>query len=230
MTRRPDLPQGSEKEQMVRSMFDRIAPRYDLLNRMMTLGADRVWRRRTVRELGLPQGSLVLDVACGTGDLCSELEQQGHRAIGADFAHEMLVRRHTSAPVVQADALRLPLGTASVDGVTCGFALRNVVDLVALFEEATRVIRPGGRGAFLDVAEPTSKVVRAGHGLYFRKVVPVVGGLLSDREAYRYLPQSTSYLPPTAEIVSMMETAGFEDVEAKSLGLGGVQLLVGTRR
>lgn len=210
-------------------MFDRIAPRYDLLNRVMTLGADRAWRRRTVRELRLERDSLVLDVACGTGDLCTELERQGYRAVGADFAHEMLVRRTTPAPVVQADALTLPIRPGAVDGLTCGFALRNVVGLDALFAESARVVRTGGRVAFLDVAEPTSKVVRAGHGFYFRKVVPVVGGLLSDRDAYRYLPESTGYLPPTPELVAMLVRAGFDDAEAISLGLGGVQLLVGTR-
>ena len=229
MARGPELPQGADKERMVRSMFDRIAPRYDLLNRVMTLGADRVWRRRAVRELRLPQGSLVLDVACGTGDLCSELQEQGHRAIGADFAGEMLAQRHTSAPVVQADALKLPVRDEAVDGITCGFALRNVVDLTELFDEAARVTRSGGRVAFLDVAEPTSRVVRAGHGFYFRKVVPVVGGWLSDRAAYRYLPQSTSYLPSTEEMVGMLERAGFTEAESISLGLGGVQLLLGTR-
>src|SRR5215212_5503607 len=136
------LPQGEEKARVVRHLFDTISPRYDLVNRVMTLGMDGGWRRRTVRELHLPGRSLILDVACGTGDLCRELESSGYRAVGIDFSHGMLTAARTSAPLVEADILRLPVGDDRIDGVTCGFALRNVVSLEAFFGELARVVRP----------------------------------------------------------------------------------------
>jgi demethylmenaquinone methyltransferase/2-methoxy-6-polyprenyl-1,4-benzoquinol methylase len=230
MARLDRLPEGRAKVEAVRSMFDSIAPRYDLVNRVMTFGLDNGWRRRSIRTLGLPRGSLVLDVACGTGDFCRELQNAGHVALGADFAFGMLRAARTTAPLLQADALRLPLRDAAVDGATCGFALRNVTDTGALFDELARVVRPGGRVALLEVSEPRSRVLRAGHRVYFRKVVPLIGGLLSDRAAYGYLPRSTAYLPPTADLLGRLESAGFGEVEAAQMGLGAVQLLTGTRR
>ena len=125
----------------------------------------------------------------------------GLRAVGVDMAAGMLARAHTSAPLVRADALRLPLGDTSVDGAISGFAIRNVVDIAACFGEAARVIRPGGRAVFLEVSEPPNPVVRWAHALYFRRIVPMVGGLLSDRSAYRYLPASTAYLPSPDELL-----------------------------
>lgn len=229
MTRPDELPQGDEKAVAVRGLFDRIAGRYDLVNRVMTLGMDRGWRRRTVAALRLPGRSLVADLACGTGDLCRELQAQGYRAAGFDFSHGMLTAARTSAPLVEADVLRLPLRDASVDGATCGFALRNVVSLPALFEELARVLRPGGRFALLETSQPDGALMRAGHAVYFRRLVPMIGGLLSDRGAYSYLPASTAYLPPPAEIVAQLHGAGFPDAERRPLSGGITQLFVGTR-
>ncbi len=182
------LPQGEAKTAAVRAMFDAIAPRYDLVNRVMTFRMDVRWRRKAVASLGLPARSTVLDLACGTGDLCRELASQGMRAIGADLSFGMLAAARTTAPLVHGDALRLPLPDAAVDGVTCGFALRNFTDLAAFLAEVGRVVRPGGRIALLEVAEPENRVLRFGHSIYFGKVVPLIGGLLSDGAAYRYLP------------------------------------------
>lgn len=210
-------------------MFDDIAHRYDLLNRLLTFGLDVAWRRRTVRELRLPVGSRVLDVACGTGDLCRELDRQGHHPVGLDFSAGMLASARTAAPLVQGDALALPLATASVDGVTCGFALRNVVDLHRLWDELARVVRPGGRIALLEVAEPESAVLRWGHSLWFGRVVPAVGGLISDRDAYRYLPRSVAYLPPASQMLADLEEAGFEDTNRALLPPGAAQLVVARR-
>jgi demethylmenaquinone methyltransferase / 2-methoxy-6-polyprenyl-1,4-benzoquinol methylase len=225
----PPLPQGEEKARAVRRLFDTISPRYDLVNRVMTLGMDVGWRRRTVRELRLPGRSLVLDLACGTGDLCRELSSAGYRTVGVDFSHGMLTAARTDAPLVEADILRLPVRDGAADGVTCGFALRNVVSLEAFFREAARVVRPGGRVALLDVSEPDNAMLRAGNAVYFRRIVPVIGGLLSDADAYRYLPRSTAYLPPPDEMLQMLRLSGFPDAVRHQLTGGLTQLLVGTR-
>ena len=223
------LPEGDEKHRAVRSLFDTISGRYDLVNRVMTFGMDAGWRRRTVSELRLPGGARVLDLACGTGDLCRELQRNGYHAVGFDFSHGMLMAATTSVPLVEADVLRLPIRDGAADGVTCGFALRNVVDLGVFFAELGRVVRPSGRIALLDASEPDNAVMRAGHGVYFRHVVPRIGGLLSDGEAYAYLPRSMAYLPPPAEMVGMLRDAGFPDAERHQLSGGITQLLVGTR-
>ena len=223
------LPEGEEKARAVRSLFDTISGRYDLVNRVMTFGMDAGWRRRAVRELGLAPGSRVADLACGTGDLCREVAAAGLRPIGVDFSSGMLFAARTSAPLVQADILPLPLRDGSLDGVTCGFALRNVVDLGEFFAELARAVRPGGRIALLDASRPDNPVLRAGHGLYFEHVVPFIGGVLSDRAAYAYLPKSMAYLPPPGGILSMLRLAGFPDVRRLQLTGGLTQLFVATR-
>jgi len=209
-------------------LFDAISPRYDMVNRVMTFGMDVGWRRRAVRELRLPGGALVLDLACGTGDLCRELSRRGYRPGGADFSHGMLVNARTDAPLVEADILRLPMRDASADGVTCGFALRNVVSLDDLFRELARVVRPGGRVALLDASEPDNPVLRAGHHVYFNRAVPLIGGVLSNRDAYAYLPKSMAYPPPPAAMVAMLRDAGFPNAERFQLSGGLTQLLTGT--
>jgi len=224
-----DLPQGEEKARRVRDMFDAIAGRYDLVNRVMTFGMDVGWRRRAVRQLRLPGGALVADLACGTGDLCRELSRDGYRAVGFDFSLGMLAKATTDVPLVQADVLRLPLADRSVDGATCGFALRNVVDLDAFFAEIARVVRPGGRISLLEASQPDGPLMRAGHAVYFRRMVPMIGGLLSDREAYAYLPKSMAYLPPVTEMVAAVRDAGFPDAERVPLSGGIAQVLAGTR-
>ena len=224
------LPTGDEKVRAVRSMFDAIAPRYDLVNRVMTLGMDRGWRKRAVDALRLPQGSLVVDVACGTGDFCRELERTGSRSVGMDLSLGMLREARTDAPLVQADGLRMPLADGSVDGITCGFALRNVSDVADLTREFARVLRPGGRISLLEVAEPESRVLRFGNKIYFRRIVPVIGGLLSDRDAYRYLPESTAYLPDRTGLVALIRENGFPDVRSDLVRLGVAQIITGTRR
>jgi len=223
------LPQGQEKARRVRDMFDAIAGRYDLVNRVMTFGMDVGWRRRAVRELRLPGGALVADLACGTGDLCRELARDGYRALGFDFSRGMLAEATADVPLVQADILRLPLADRSIDGATCGFALRNVVDLGVLFAEIARVVRPGGRISLLEASQPDGPVMRAGHAVYFGRVVPMIGGLLSDREAYAYLPKSMAYLPPVGEMVTSLRDAGFPDADRVQLSGGIAQVLAGTR-
>ncbi|TVR20417.1 MAG: ubiquinone/menaquinone biosynthesis methyltransferase [Ilumatobacter sp.] len=226
---RDALPEGDEKVQAVREMFDTIAPRYDMVNRIMTFRLDTRWRRKAVRELGLGRGSRVLDLASGTGDLCIDLERAGHHPISIDLSFGMLAADRSGAPRVQGDILRLPVPDASVDGVTCGFALRNLVELPAFFVELGRVLRPGGRIALLDVGVPRNRLVRWGNGIYFGKVVPKIGGWLSDPGAYRYLPKSVAYLPEPPEMLELLRDAGFADAEHRALSGGITQLLTGTR-
>ena len=224
------LPTGRAKVEAVRSMFDSIAPRYDLVNRVMTFGMDRGWRRRSVATLGLPAGSLVVDVACGTGDFCRDLGSAGYRAVGIDLSIGMLMAARTEAPLIQGDALKMPFGAGSVDGITCGFALRNVADIGALLAEFARVLRKGGRIALLEVAEPNSRALRMGHSVYFRRIVPLIGGVLSDRDAYRYLPESTAYLPARPRLLEMLNEAGFDDARSRLVALGAAQIVTGTLR
>ena len=224
-----DLPQGDAKVTAVRSMFDTIAPRYDLVNRIMTFRMDVGWRRRTVRELGLARGSLVVDLASGTGDLCHDLERAGLRPVAADLSFGMLAHATHSHPRIQADALRLPFPDGVVDGVACGFALRNFVALGPVFAELARITRPGGRIALLDVAQPSNPVLRFGHGLYFGRVVPLIGGLLSDKQAYSYLPKSVAYMPDPEAMLDDLRSAGFTAVERQLLSTGISQLILGTR-
>lgn len=223
------LPQGDEKRIAVRSMFDTIAPRYDLVNRIMTFRMDVAWRRRTVRELRLHPGSIVLDLACGTGDLCRDLRAASLAPVGMDLSFGMLAAARTDAPLAQADALALPVATGSVDGATCGFALRNFVALEPFLAELARVVRPTGRIGLLEVAQPPNRILRTGHELYFGRVVPRIGGLLSDPTAYRYLPKSVSYLPPGDGLVHLVRDAGFTEVRRTLLSTGIAQLITATR-
>ncbi len=239
LRRRPDrdraswdtdaLPQGEDKVHAVREMFDAIAPRYDLVNRVMTFRLDVRWRRKTVDLLALAAGSTVIDLAAGTGDLCTDLAAAGHAPIAFDLSLGMLAAGRSGAPRVQADILRLPLADGAVDGATCGFALRNLVDLPAFFDELGRVVRPGGRIALLDVGTPHNRLVRFGNGIYFGHVVPMIGGLLSDGAAYRYLPKSVAYLPTPKKMIAGLHAVGFTDTLHIELTGGITQLLVGTR-
>ena len=224
-----ELPEGEAKVVAVQGMFDAIAPKYDRLNRIISFRLDVRWRKRAVRDLALPAGSTVLDLASGTGDLCIDLAAGGVRPISMDLSFGMLSADRSGVPRVQTDILRLPVPARSVDGITCGFALRNLLDLPTFFDELGRVVRPGGRIALLDVSVPGNSIVRWGNDIYFGKVVPRIGALLSDGAAYRYLPKSVAYLPSPAEMVDALRSAGFDDATHTQLSGGLTQLMVATR-
>lgn len=223
------LPEGDAKQQAVREMFDTIASRYDLVNRVMTFRLDTKWRKIAIESLHLSTPSRVLDLASGTGDLCLAIQKRGHTAISVDLSYGMLSFDRSGAPRAQADILRLPFPESSVDAVICGFALRNLVDLSTFFVEIARVLKPGGRVVLLDVGIPHNPIIRFGNKIYFGKIVPKIGALLSDKDAYRYLPRSVAYLPPRAELTAMLRAAGFSDAEHRQLSGGLTQLLSGTR-
>jgi len=223
------LPVGEEKTVAVRSMFDAIAPRYDLVNRLMTFGLDQLWRRATIAALALPAGSLLLDLACGTGDLSQMALSRGYRVVGADLSLGMLAANRSGVPLVQADGGRLPFPDGTFDGLVCGYALRNFTDLATTLAESARVIRPGGRIALLEVDAPSSGPLRAGYDVWFTRIVPMIGGALSDRDAYRYLPRSVAYLPPSPVLRHMLGEAGYSGVGVRPLAGGLSQLLFATR-
>jgi len=226
---REDLPKGAEKVEAVREMFDAIAPRYDFVNRLMTFRLDTRWRKKTVSSLNLPKGSRVLDLASGTGDLCIELKQNGYQPISMDLSFGMLSADRSGAPRTQVDILKLPIPNMCVDGITCGFALRNLENLQMFFIELARVTRHGGRIALLDVSVPTNRLIRFGNSIYFGRIVPIIGGLFSNRAAYRYLPRSVAYLPEPDQLVAILKQSGFTDAKHTQLSGGLTQLLVATR-
>ena len=228
MTNTP-LPTGEDKTRQVRAMFDAIAGRYEMVNKMMTFGLDARWRRRAVSDLRLPANSLVLDVAAGTGDFTRELERQSQRAVATDLSYGMLSAGRRMPRRVQADASAMPFTTGSFDGLTCGYALRNFTDLAATFDEMARVVRPGGRLSLLEVAEPEKGLLRTGFRIWFRRVVPFIGSLVSDRAAYHYLPRSTAYLPASDRIVAMLNASGFSAVNHRRVMGGLSQQFIATR-
>jgi len=226
------LPPPDEKAAVVRAMFDRIAPRYDLLNRLFSLRLDQHWRRLTVRAAAVSARDTVVDLACGTGDLSELAARTGARVVGVDFAANMLAgarRRGIGAAFVQADAGCLPLPRAWATVVVSGFALRNFVSIPAVLTEIARVLQPGGRLALLEVDTPSNQLLSWGHALYFNRLVPVLGALLSDARAYAYLPRSVSYLPAGEELQRMVEAAGFRWVTKRRLAGGIAQIVTAVR-
>ena len=227
-----DLPTGDAKRERVRAMFERIAPRYDLMNRLMTGGLDRRWRHRAMACIGPGPGERVLDLACGTGDLAALAAARGARVVGVDFTVAMLRRARARLPeaaLVRADAARLPFTDGSVDAAVCGFALRNLVEREPVLRELRRVLRPGGRVALLDAGRPRNPLLRRAHGLVLDGVVPRLGSWLSDREAYRYLPRSTAYLPDPGAVTRELEGAGFAATGFEVLALGAAWMWWGRR-
>ncbi|HLH74075.1 MAG TPA: ubiquinone/menaquinone biosynthesis methyltransferase [Chloroflexota bacterium] len=229
---------GRSKAERVRAMFTRIVPRYDLMNKIMTMGLDRAWRRAAVRA-AMPRGALALDVGTGTGDLAIELAQAGARqVIGADFCEEMLraarakVQRRIAdgaLAFVVGDALSLPFPDATFDCVVNGFLLRNVASLSEAFAEMSRVLRPGGRLVCLEITHPPSSLAPF-FSLYFNRVVPLLGAVFTgEAGAYQYLPRSLGPLPEASHLAAMIAQAGFVDVRYRRLGLGTVALHIGKR-
>lgn len=226
------LPAASEKAAVVQKMFDRIAPEYDKMNGLMTAGFDRAWRRAVIAEAGIDQNSVVIDVACGTGDIGLLARDTGARVVALDFAAVMLeiaAQRGLEGRLSRADALSLPIASGSADAVTCGFALRNFVEIEPFIQEAARILKPGGRLVVLEVAEPSNRLIRLLHGFYFNRIVPLMGALLADRNAYSYLPQSVVYLPATDELLAMLGRNGFESTRAQRFGSGGIQVVSGRK-
>ena len=247
-----------DKPNYVSRMFSAIAPRYDLMNRLMTLGRDEAWRRLVARELRIPPDGLVLDVAAGTGDITRQvaLLYPRSRAVALDFCMDMMLAgrhkfegraRHPeqcegSNGVGQAhplqervnfvcgDAMGLPYDDDTFDGATTGFALRNVADIPQALREMWRVLKPGGRMVCLEISRPRWRFISDIYWWYFFKVVPLLGGIISGQhEAYTYLPQSARAFFSAEELAERMEAAGFHHVRFRRLMLGAAAIHVGEK-
>ncbi|HET7040960.1 MAG TPA: ubiquinone/menaquinone biosynthesis methyltransferase [Gemmatimonadales bacterium] len=229
---------GAEKRSYVRGMFAAIAPSYDLLNHLLSLNADRGWRRRAVDRLGWeahPEGRY-LDLCAGTLDLAAELARRPGfrgRVVGADFVAPMLaLGRHKASRMdpVTADALELPFGDATFDGATVGFGVRNLAELDAGFHEAARVLKPGARFVVLECSQPPREPMRSLYFFYFRRLLPFIGGFVSKHDnAYTYLPESVLAFPGPEEVAVLMRENGFRDVAFERLFGGIVAIHVGVR-
>ncbi len=223
---------GAERERQVQRIFSEIAPRYDMLNHVLSLNIDRSWRRKAVANLGweaAPEGRF-LDACAGTFDLALELERkEGFRGsvVASDFAHPMLVqggRKIAGAAIrpVCGDSLELPFPDDVFDGATVGFGVRNLSDLAKGLSEFRRVLKPGKRLVILEFTTPPNALVRAGYLFYFRRILPVVGRVVSGHPwAYTYLPESVKEFPGPNELGALMESVGFEDVGYR-LVTGGI--------
>ncbi len=246
-------PEGAVSEadasNKVREMFTQIAPRYDLLNHLLSLQLDRLWRARTARHLQsilCRPDALALDLCCGTGDLAFALSRAGRvRIVGADFAHTMLIRaseksiaeeqpgnQSTASPMpfFEADALRLPFASASFDLVTSAFGFRNLANYEAGLREIQRVLKPGGTIAILEFTEPPEGLWGNFYRWYFCKVLPRVGGLISgERSAYTYLPNSVARFFRPTELATLMSAVGYDSVDYRVWTLGTVALHTGVR-
>jgi len=219
-------------------MFGRVAPRYDLLNHLLSASLDRLWRRRLARRLVLPPGSRILDLCSGTGDQAEALRRRGFSVAAADFCLPMLALSRPkfargSAPrpsPMQADALSLPFKNASFDGATVSFGLRNVSDLDRSLAEIARVVRPGGELGVLEFTVPAWQPLRGLYLFYFLRLLPAIGRRISgDASAYSYLPESVLGFPQRASFVDRLARAGFESGSFESLS-GGVLALYHARR
>ena len=232
----------SKEPARVAAMFDRIAGRYDLLNHLLSGGLDRWWRARAVKAARVGAGARVLDLCAGTGDFARAMARATPAPAtiaAADFAGAMLARarekfRRRPPPVpvrlIRADARQIPLRDASVDVVTIGFGIRNVADVPAALQDLHRVIAPGGRLVVLEFAMPERRWLRSVYLLYFRRVLPLVGRLVSRHpDAYRYLPESVAAFEAPGELRRLMEVAGFQRVDIESLSGGIVRLYVAAR-
>jgi demethylmenaquinone methyltransferase / 2-methoxy-6-polyprenyl-1,4-benzoquinol methylase len=224
------LTSGVLEPNEVRTMFDRIAPVYDRMNRAMTMGLDRRWRKLTAQAVVRP-GDRVLDACCGTGDLALADVRAGGRVTGMDFSEEMLARAERKAPEldwVRADAVTLPFPDASFEAVTVGFGVRNLVDLEAGLVELARVLVPGGKLGCLEITRPRG-VLRPFFHLWFDGLVPLAGKALPGGGAYSYLPASVRRFPGPEDLAGAMRRAGFAHVGWRLLGGGIVALHVGTK-
>ena len=228
-------PSGTLPEPQVRAMFDRIAGIYDLINSVMTAGLHHSWRRRAADLAGVGPGDRVLDVATGTGDLAVELAGRvapGGEVVGSDFSEEMLKRARAKAPQVRfewGNALELPYRDGEFDAATVGFGARNFSDLELGLTEMARVVRPGGRVVVLEITTPRKPPLSTFYGLWFDRLVPMIGRVAGDSDAYEYLPSSVRRFPGPEGLAATMDRAGLQRIRWVLTAGGIIAIHVGER-
>ncbi|MBV9972946.1 MAG: bifunctional demethylmenaquinone methyltransferase/2-methoxy-6-polyprenyl-1,4-benzoquinol methylase UbiE [Candidatus Eremiobacteraeota bacterium] len=239
MTATHDRKETTSKSAYVKEMFASIAPRYDLANRVLTAGFDEMWRNRAIDQLRLQQGDTILDLCCGTGDICFHLVRRDPtlKVTGVDFCPPMLERAreraHHEAPdadmqFLEADVMALPFADRSFDGATMGFSMRNVVDIDATLREIRRVLKPGARFVNLDVSKAPNPLFKRAFDVYFYGIVPLVGGIVGgSRSAYRYLPASLTHHPNAPALLERFTNAGFVDCGYRPLCGGTIAIHFG---
>lgn len=221
-------------------MFDRIAGAYDLVNTVMTAGLHHAWRERAADRAELRPGDAALDLCCGTGDLALELRERveaGGRVVGADFSERMLELAQDKAAdrgladvtFEWADALELPYSDASFDAVTVGFGVRNLADVGAGIREMTRILKPGGRCVILEITQPQKPPLSTFFKVWFNRIVPVIGRVAGDPDAYSYLPESVRSFPPPAKLAELMDEAGLTGIRYTVLAGGIIAIHSGVR-
>jgi demethylmenaquinone methyltransferase/2-methoxy-6-polyprenyl-1,4-benzoquinol methylase len=229
--------QGRERSDFVQAMFNRIAKRYDLMNRLMTFGQDQSWRRFVVKQASVPKDGRLLDVATGTGDILFEALKKvpGLVPVGADFARGMMragQHRKDGNRVMwmQSDALALPFEDASFDAVTSGYLMRNVIDVKGAFAEQLRVVKPGGKIVCLDTSPPPRNLLRPFILIHLKLVIPLLGRLISGNpDAYKYLPESTQAFKTPEELAGIMRSAGLDNVTYQTFMFGTMAIHTGSR-
>jgi len=226
---------GTLTEPQVRAMFDRIAGFYDVMNTVMTAGLHHRWRARAADLAALSAGDSALDVACGTGDLAIELSRRvgaDGEVIGSDFAQEMLERARAKAPALQwelGNALDLPYASNRFDAATVGFGARNFSDLDRGLAEMARVVKPGGRVVVLEITTPRKPPLATFYSLWFDRIVPLIGRVTGEEEAYTYLPNSVKRFPAPEGLGAAMERAGLREIRWVLTAGGIIALHVGTK-
>ena len=230
------------KKEKIEQMFNDIAPSYDRLNHLMSLGIDNIWRKKALKEIVDGTQQQILDVACGTGDstiAIAKAMEPGGRVTGIDISAGMmepLMRKaahegvHDRIKLLQADALQMPFEADTFHRVTCAFGIRNFEDRKKGLAEFLRVLKPGGRAVILELGIPDKPFIKTLYDIYFRHILPLIGGLISgNRAAYRYLPESVYAFPRPETFCAMMERAGFHNVRHRSLTFGLCRLFIGEK-
>lgn len=220
-----------EQSKKIQEMFNSIADKYDFLNGLLSFALDDNWRRNAIRLANIKSGNKVLDLACGTGDMITEIKKQHPDAViyGADFSVNMLhisQKKLGSIPFTAADAHNLPFKDNSFDRLTIAFGFRNITDKARGLSELYRVIKPGGKVCILELTRPENKVTSFFYRIYFMHLLPFIGGLFSSKKAYKYLPDSVYHFPKRKEYRSMIEEAGFKNIHFKSLVFGAVTIAI----
>ena len=231
---------GKDRSQYVQGMFDRIAERYNIMNRIMTGGQDMKWRRFVIKQAQLPPNGTLLDLATGTGDIAFEALKQTPSAqvVGADFALQMMVvgKRHAQygekVGWAGADALNLPFPDVSFDAVVSGYLVRNVIDIPRTLAEQLRILKPNGRIVILDTSPPPNNILKPFILIHLKYIIPLLGRIIGGKnasDAYTYLPESTQAFKTPQELAELIKQAGFRDVEFKSLMFGTMAVHWGTK-